>query len=214
MTSRPAFAWLAAIPPPMLPRPMNATRVMDTSSDLRPTWACGTCRRTGRCGRGARRRTRPWCGRRPGWRSTLLSPSNLKPAASTVFFTAAGSMRCRVLAVGTTSAPGAAAWSSTMKTPPGLIVVVDRLHGRRRVEVRARGQVEVVVVLRGPEHVDRLGQLEAAGARSATTVMLPYCGSAAIALDRRRRRWRWRGRRVGHGVDLALRARRPWRRCG
>src|SRR5688500_10958670 len=26
MTSRPAFAWLAAMPPPMLPRPMNATR--------------------------------------------------------------------------------------------------------------------------------------------------------------------------------------------
>src|ERR1043166_733109 len=35
MTSRPAFAWLAAIPPPMLPRPMNATRVMDTSR-----WIC------------------------------------------------------------------------------------------------------------------------------------------------------------------------------
>src|SRR5258708_7224345 len=35
MTSRPAFAWLAAIPPPMFPRPMNATRDMDYLDLLR-----------------------------------------------------------------------------------------------------------------------------------------------------------------------------------
>ena len=133
-----------------------------------------------------------------------LSPSSLKPAASTSFFTTSSSIRCSV-SVRRGRVPAAAAWSldeehrrpaSAPRRPPCRSATTSRLEA---------GQVQVVVVLRGPDQVDRRRAWQGRPTVSVVSLTLVKCGSAATPLRASARRRRRRPRSGSASVDVPVR---------